>query len=304
MPSWCARPTVRPNPLRNNFIRAHVERLRLEEPEWSAEECQREADRRWTQPETYSRAPFWRCADKANKKDQHQIAEYERRRALPSTTQLLSSLRRPAPSAAAVSSQSTDCLASLPTPLLHLLLAFVPDVELFCLFPRLSTTHRWLFTDAAFHRSYGQQRFELSDCQWRLFSAVPFPQLTVPVHAYAYYGYHQPFGLTLFDDRKDRVDASADGGAKDWALESVCLQQHMRYATLYLTRAAPTHTAAGRAVRYRLPRLIRALLLDQLTSRAVTPLSRGYVQDQSAILNLRYVSSFQPRRSVHEPIVV
>ena len=180
----------------------------------------------------------------------------------------------------------------------------MPDVELFFLFPRLSHFHRWSFTDPALHRLYGQQRLGVSDNQWRQFSDVSFPQLTVPVHKYAYYGYHQPFGLDRFDYAKDRVPHYTPHIDKDWALESTCLQQHLHFATLYITRTAPTHTAAGRVIRYRLPRLVRALLIDQLTCRAVSPLLKLVETTNSSFIYLQYSSSFKPRYSVYEPVLL
>ena len=172
------------------------------------------------------------------------------------------------------------------------------EVELFLKFPALSTHHRWAFTNPALHRLHGQRRLEVSDCQWR-FSASSFPQLTVPVHRYVYLGYRQPFGVNRFDDSKDEAPSESPllSAGKDWALESLYLQHHLHIATPYMDRNAPSHTVAGRALTYRLPTFVRALLMDELTSHAVTPMLR------QVMLYLHH-TNFSVRSSPVMPVVL
>lgn len=302
-------PFTRPPPLQEDplyvcFVRDQTARLKDERPDWKYEQRADEARQRWLNPEAFPHSPYQHQAEERYKVHQSLVQDFELRKALPCTTQLLSSLRRPLPLLHRC--RPVNCLTFSDTPLLHRVLSFVADVELFFLFARLSTFHRWVFTAPELHRLYGQQRFALSDCQWRLFSAASFPQLTVPVHKLAYYGYHMPFGLDRFNDTKDKVPCESNSGRdKDWALESLNLMHHLHFATLYITRMAPTHTSACRPLQYRLPRLVRALLIDQLSCRAVTPLIRARMYPiNSRLLYLDYAASFNARSSQNESVVL
>ena len=226
------------------FIRDHTERLKAERPD-SGDYPHRhnEAHQRWLQLDVYPRSAYQQLADDDHREHQRRIDDFERRKTLPSCSQSLSSLSRP-PLPTATPQQlrqrRVSCLI-LPSPLLRELLSFVADAEFFFVFPRLSAFHRWAFSDPALHRLHGQRRFGFNNGQWRLWSEASFPQLIMPVQQCAFYGYAQlPLGLERFDERKDRAAPASLSDEKDWAVESLHLQQHLTFATRYITRIAPT----------------------------------------------------------------
>ena len=57
--------------------------------------------------------------------------------------------------------------------------------------------------------------------------------------------------------------------SKDWCMESVHLHQLLVFATVFLTRRAPNVTSSGRPIRYILPAVLRALIIDRVTAQEV-----------------------------------
>jgi hypothetical protein len=88
---------------------------------------------------------------------------------------------------------------------------------------------------------------------------------------------------------------------KDWALESLHLQQHLHFATLRLLLHAPSVTTSSARLRYRLPRAVRALLIDRLTSREGTDVLKAMGWSLRTTLLLDY-SEFSVRDAVSQPV--
>lgn len=161
----------------------------------------------------------------------------------------------------------SDFFTSLGRPLLHYLLSFQDDHEFFLCFPFLSHQHQQLFDHPDLHRLYGQDRFQLNERQWQLFSARSWPQLHVPPWKYSSHT------TTLGErKRKEMCEDSNTHQAKRWSVECSHLYQHLTFASLYIMRRAPNVTSAGTRIIYRLPRLLRAVIIDRLTSCYVSPI--------------------------------
>ena len=112
-----------------------------------------------------------------------QLAEWQTVKLQPCFSETLSSLHRPVlPTSTSTStSPSADSLHSFSPPLLHQLLSFPSDVDFFLRLPMISHSYHHLFTHPDLHQRYGQQRFQLSDKQWELFSERAWPQLQLAV---------------------------------------------------------------------------------------------------------------------------
>ena len=154
---------------------------------------------------------------------------------------------------------AVDRLSSLDQRVLHHLLSFVPDHTFFFRIPSLSHSLRHTFSSPDLHRLYGQTRFGLNSTQWRRFADQLWPKLTVPVWRY--------------DPDFEWEDAMDDGRAKDWYEESVHLYQQLHFATLYLSRYARNVVSSdphGARIRYRLPSIVVALIVDCLTGPVVS----------------------------------
>ena len=91
---------------------------------------------------------------------------------------------------------------------------------------------------------------------------------------------------------------------KDWVLECTHLYHHLRFAALYIMRYAPNVTSSGDRIVYRLPRLINALIVDQLTSQHVMSIVRGERRYTGAVnlLDLDYCASFTFSFKPYDPV--
>ena len=191
---------------------------------------------------------------------------------------------------------------SLSRSLVHLVLSFVPCHEFFFCFPRLALWCRDVFSDSDLHRLYGQSRFGFTDRQWQMFAAHSWPQLQMPLSGY-------PSWLKAENDKLLRIrwnrpatvpTQPVHGGEKRWALECAHLHQHLHFATLHITRAAPNVTSTGSRILYILPRLIRALFGGRLMSMyarldAVLTGTGRFTQYRSITLpSLPYFEYFDP----------
>ena len=205
----------------------------------------------------------------------------------------LSSLHRPPSLAPSLRPQlannaSIDCLSSLDHGVLFHLLSFLPSHEFFLRLPKLSCLYHRLFTEPALHRQHGRQRFGVSQLQWAQLSSQAWPSLSLPIWSYS-------------DDMRSRAPLQPQqpqpAGEKDWALESIRLYQHTRFACLYLLRHAPNVTSAGLPIVYHLPRALRCLIIDRLTAAHAFPSAAGLksdsVSDRVSLLSLDY-SCFRP----------
>ena len=247
-----------------------------------------------------------------------QVIEHDQWKRLPGHYESLSSLRRPfaPPHSSPPTESAVDGLLSLHTNLLHYLLRFVSMHEFFFCFPFLSHAHQHAYTHPDLHRPDGQQRFDLTDYQWRLFSGRSWPQLHTAIWKHRYqqeeaqkkWNQHGLRGEDEeHDDGVEETEADATRQAevsvlslketeqpivgltppadKDWALECTHLYHHLRFAALYIMRYAPNVTSSGDRIVYRLPRLINALIVDQLTSQHVMSIVRGE-RRYTGVLNL------------------
>lgn len=242
---------------------------------------------------------------------QHQLMVWDARRRLPCFSESLSSLHRPQ-----VSSTAADLISSLHENVLHPVLSFVPDYEFFFVFPCLSHRHACCFTHPSLHRVYGRERFGLTTSQWLNFAERSWPKLRMPVHKYPYwYGevaeeFKRQSDVLIQTEnscyRPAQLHSDLD---KDWALESLHLYQHLHFATLSLLRHIPSAVSlpCGRRLllRYHLPRLLRALLVDGLTSLSVlSMLFSAKVVAPESFLSLGYADCFCTRQSPRELVTV
>ena len=251
---------------------------------------------------------------------QRALAAYEAARTLVCVNEGLSSLLPPSPPAR----PARDFFSVFDPAVVHLLLRHVGSYEVFFRFPWLSHAHRWLFCHPDLHRRFGAERFELIGEQWLRFSRHAWPSLTIHISKFTFY-YDSTATLTRpghappprshsarpasppASSLSQKVTSGSSALAdeqKDWALESCTLYQHIHFATLYLTRDLPSVTSSGVRLRYELPRLLRELLVDRLTSQ------EGFDVMNSAaprwwdrwLLTIHYNLSFTPRYSLSQSV--
>ena len=263
-----------------------------------------------------------------------QMAEWKTLKQQPSSTEMLSSLRRPQLPSHTIA--AADRLLSLPSSLLHKLLSFLPDTDFFLGFAQLSHSRRLAFSQPDLHRQHGQERFQLTDVQWQLFRARSWPVLQLAVwkscvlleeakdsrrwqEAEAAWrdelqrpgslNYRAAAGTAEEQQQAkvgtgtvqaaDSLSDSATSTDKDWALECTHLWLLIRYATLYITRTVPNVGPMGERIVYRLPFDMRAMLLDQLTSRHVCAIVSGCGNADGSEYTVDFLPvDWQPLRSL------
>ena len=100
-------------------------------------------------------------------------------------------------------------------------------------------------------------------------------------------------GVTAAAEQAQSVHDEMHVTEKDWYRESLHLQQHLHFATLYVMRHAPNVTSTGARITYHLPPVIRALLVDRLTSRYATSTIDGSASNFDCVsLHLDYWRAF------------
>lgn len=166
-------------------------------------------------------------------------------------------------------------LLCVPSTVLMCVVSFVFNEELYVTLPATCSELRSLARCEALHSSQCAARFHMSELHHFLFSRQPWPRLDLSV-GYSGLLHTSRQRLTVTIPLPSTVTVSR---VKCWWMECTVLWLLLQRLTRFLCRHYPQVDARGRRLEYRLPRLLALSFIDSWTSRYVTRVLRGGVDN-------------------------